>query len=50
MRCDDIYDRHDTSAIRCTCSEAKNNLRSHDLKNIGKEEQVYTRVKVISHK
>ena len=39
MRCDDIYDRHDTSATLCKCSEArrKTNLRSHDPKNIGRK-------------
>ena len=38
MRCEDIYDRHDISATPCTCSEAKTNLRSHDLRNMGTKE------------
>ena len=52
MRCDDIYDRHDTSATPCTFSEAKNKLAvMHTILQvkISEKKQVYTKVKVISH-
>ena len=48
MRCDDIYDRHDTFATPCTCSEAKQTC-GHTILKISGKKQVYTRVKVISH-
>ena len=39
MRCDDIYDRHDTSATPS----------GHTILKISEKKQVYTKVKVISH-
>ena len=49
MRCNDIYDRHDTSATPCTCSEAKNKLAVTRSKNIGKETSLYKSEGNFSH-
>ena len=50
MRCDDIYDRHDTSATPCTCSEAKTEQTcGHKILKTSEKKQVHTKVKVISH-
>ena len=48
MRCDGIYDHHDTSATLHMLRSEKQTC-GHTILKISEKKQVYTRVKVICH-